>query len=338
MGKNKIVRTLCYFIKDLNTSVIEKLDTKVSFLKAHGYEVQTRRICIESKNIAKIQKIISDPSLYISAGMLECEDAWKQMDHFLQADNVSFHRSLDNAVTIRDIDLLFHIINNNASKTFNFSYTFFNTHSSPYFPSAQYQRDGFSIGLQPTDLSQGCPTLEQWLASMRCVWNELYTFFKNDPEFIGIDSSIAPLYRDNGSFINFIKKFSPSFASSVTTDIYTTVSRFLKEMNPKPAGLCGIMFPCLEDFELAEEYENGEFSIERNIYLSLHSGLGIDTYPIGTDESKQRVYQILMLLQALAQKYSKPLSARFISDGNARINEHARFNNPYLKDVIVRQL
>ena len=28
---------------------------------------------------------------------------------------------------------------------------------------------------------------------------------------------------------------------------------------------------------IAEEYEKGNFSIERNVYLSLHSGLGIDT-------------------------------------------------------------
>jgi uncharacterized protein (UPF0210 family) len=98
------------------------------------------------------------------------------------------------------------------------------------------------------------------------------------------------------------------------------------------------MFPCLEDFVLAEAYEKGEFNIERNIFLSLHSGTGIDTWPIGIDEDPKRIQQILNLLLALAQKYSKPLSARFISDGKARIGEKSDFRNPYLKDVVIRKV
>ncbi len=98
------------------------------------------------------------------------------------------------------------------------------------------------------------------------------------------------------------------------------------------------MFPCLEDFELAEEYDQGNFSIERNVYLSLHSGVGIDTYPIGIDESPARVFEILVLLREFSEKYGKPLSARFVSDGKARLGERTDFRNPYLKDVIVRPL
>ena len=98
------------------------------------------------------------------------------------------------------------------------------------------------------------------------------------------------------------------------------------------------MYPCLEDFELADEYEKGNFSIERNIYLSLHSGLGIDTYPIGIDEKPERVLEILQLLQNLSNKYKKPLSARFVSDGKAKIGEKTDFKNQYLKDVTVRPL
>ena len=94
----------------------------------------------------------------------------------------------------------------------------------------------------------------------------------------------------------------------------------------------------IEDFELADEYEKGNFSIERNIYVSLHSGLGIDTYPIGVNESPDRVIEILKLLQALSNKYKKPLSCRFVSDGVAEIGEMTNFKNEYLKDVTVRQL
>ena len=146
------------------------------------------------------------------------------------------------------------------------------------------------------------------------------------------------MFSGKSSLIHIIKKYYQSFSESVTQDIYLKISNFIKNNNPKPIGLCGIMFPCLEDFELAIEYEKGNFSIERNIFLSLHSGLGIDTYPIGINESKDRVFEILRVLQGLSNKYKKPLSARFVSDGKAKINEKTDFKNQYLKDVIIRRL
>lgn len=98
------------------------------------------------------------------------------------------------------------------------------------------------------------------------------------------------------------------------------------------------MLPCLEDFELAVEYEKGNFSLERNIFVSLMSGLGIDTYPLGVDEDKNKIIQILKLVQALSHKYKKPLSTRFVSDGKARIGERTNFQNQYLKDVVIRPI
>ena len=129
-----------------------------------------------------------------------------------------------------------------------------------------------------------------------------------------------------------------TFTDAVTSDIFLKISKFIREKNPLPAGLCGIMFPCLEDFELAEEYESGNFSIERNLFLSLHSGLGIDTYPVAKNESPERVLQVLKLLSGLSDKYKKPLAARFVSDGKSELGEKSSFNNKYLKDVVLRKL
>ncbi|MCX6789510.1 MAG: hypothetical protein NTZ42_02775 [Candidatus Gribaldobacteria bacterium] len=46
----------------------------------------------------------------------------------------------------------------------------------------------------------------------------------------------------------------------------------------------------------------------------------------------------MRLMQQLSNKYKKPLSARFVSDGQAKIGEKTDFKNQYLKDVIVREL
>jgi uncharacterized protein (UPF0210 family) len=144
--------------------------------------------------------------------------------------------------------------------------------------------------------------------------------------------------ENEGSLIRFVRDLGFDFSHSVTTDFYLQITRFLKSQNPKPVGLCGLMFPALEDFLLAKEYEAGNFSVERNIFLSLHSGLGVDTYPIGIDEDPDRIVQVLRLIQGLSQKFKKPLSCRFVSDGKAKIGEKTDFKNQYLKDVVVRPL
>lgn len=338
MENNKIVRSICYFTSILDTAILEKLNDVSNRLGIAGYSVQTKRICSHGFAVREISSVLKDSELYLSVGSLDRDSAQNQFYDFLNADNVSFNLDLGSNVYREDTGFLFNIIQNQPGKTFHFAYTFCNTPSSPYFPSAAYQCNGFSIGLQPTDLSENCSSIDKWLEKLKTVWNEIFDIFQRDSDFLGIDSSIAPLFTGKSSFIHFIKKTHRSFSQTITKALYLQISKFIKSHNPKPIGLCGIMFPCLEDFELADEYENGHFSIERNIYLSLHSGLGIDTYPIGIDESRQRVFEILCVLQGLAEKYKKPLSARFVSDGIAKTGERTNFRNQYLKDVVVRPL
>jgi len=241
-------------------------------------------------------------------------------------------------ITTEHADVLFKIIKNKPDNTFRFTYGFNLPVSSPYFPSAKFGQKGFSIGLQSTDLSLDCKNIAEWLENIKAVWEEMDLILKPIDGYLGIDSSIAPLFQGSSSLVNFIKRLGLDFSHSATTDIYTTISKFIKENNPRMIGLCGLMFPCLEDFELAEEYEKGNFNIERNIFLSLHSGLGIDTYPVAVNQNKERVVEILKLVQQLSNKYKKPLSARFVSDGKAKIGEKTDFKNQYLKDVIIREL
>jgi hypothetical protein len=338
MHNNKVIRSICYFTTSLEASILEKVEEFAKELELNGYLIQTKRICSQGIAVNEMDSAFSDPSLYLSVGSLDRDLADRQLNDFLNAQNVAFNLDLSSGPHEQDTNILFKIIQSKPGKTFNFTYTFNNVPSSPYFPSATYQQSGFSIGLQPTDLSENCKSIDEWLHKMRSVWDEILDIFKSDSDFLGIDSSIAPLFTGNSSLVHFIKKLYDSFSLTVTKDLYLKINEFIKTANPKPVGLCGIMLPCLEDFELAEEYRQGNFTIERNIYLSLHSGLGIDTYPIGIDEAPERVFEILCLLQGLSQKYNKPLSARFVSDGRAKIGDMTDFKNQYLKDVVVRSL
>ncbi len=335
----KIIRSICLFTKEPNQESIKKLNNLKSILTEKGFIIQTKRVCSPQESFSDIKEKIKDDTILLSVGSLNYDESIRKFDDFIINKNVAFNLNLTN-VSIEDkhSNVLFNIIKQQPSSTFFFTYTFNSVNSSPYFPSANYERDGFSIGMQPTDLAGGCKTLEEWFEKMRICWEEINKIFEHDKDFLGIDSSIAPLLDGKSSLINFIKKMFPTFNDSILTDTYLKITKFIKESNPNPIGLCGLMLPCLEDFELADEYEKGEFSIERNAFLSLHSGLGIDTYPIGIDEKIKKVTNILKTVQGLSKKYNKPLSVRFVSDGLSKIGEETKFENQYLKDVVVRKL
>lgn len=337
----KIIRTVCYFDKDPQESTLHKLDKTAADLESDGYIVQTKRVCSPSiEAIEKLDKKDAAKNYYFSAGTQSYETIVNNLDKFLALNNTAWNLDLSRGqkITRDHLHILEQIIAKNPTKTFSFTYVFNNPPSTPYFPSADYEKDGFALGLQSPDLFDDRDNLQEWLEKMKQVWNSLHDRYKKDPAYLGIDSSIAPLFQGTSSFVHIIKSLNKSFELSATTDFFVTITKWLKQENPKPFGLCGLMLPCLEDFELADEYENGQFSIERNIFLSLHSGLGIDTYPIGTDEDPDRILEVLRLLQALSDKYKKPLSARFVSDGKAKIGERTDFKHQYLKDVIVSKL
>lgn len=336
---NEIVRSVCYFTNTPDQQAVSKVNDLAAKITEQGYEVQTRRICSPFENPKELEKRIGDTTILLGVGSLLLQQALDNLPDFYEAETVSFNTDLTSGpIDASHTQVLFELLKNKPDLTFNFAYVFNNRPSSPYFPSAAYERNGFAIGLQPTDLSESCTTLDEWLQKVKASWDKLHEMFGDHPDFLGIDSSIAPIFDGKGSLVNFIKRLGLSFDQSVTTDTYLQITEFLKKHNPKAVGLCGLMMPCLEDFELAEEYEQGNFSVERNIFLSLHSGLGIDTYPIGIDEDPQRIAQILQLIQGISNKYQKPLSVRFVSDGKAKIGDKTDFQNQYLKDVTVRKL
>jgi len=206
MQTNKVIRTVCYFKDALDRAIPERVDEISARLEARGYIVQTKRICLKGFAVKEINKAFNHSAFYLSAGTLGRESVHHQFHDFLDSDHVAFNLDLSSGVHRTDTDILFNIIQNRPAKTFNFSYTFFNAPSSPYFPSAAHGCNGFSIGLQPTDLSENCSTIDEWLEKVKDAWHEVFDIFQWDADFLGIDSSIAPLFAGKSSFIHFIKR------------------------------------------------------------------------------------------------------------------------------------
>ena len=335
----KIVRSICYFTDQPNQKIYNRIYTIEQTLKKLQYNIQTLRICTSGKSITELETAITDQKIFLSIGGMGRNKLQMVFDDFLSSSkNISLNLELKDQVTDQDVELLFRAVQGSSGKTFNFAYTFHNSPSSPFYPSSKYAKNGFSIGLQTTNLAKNCTSLNDWFVNLKTVWHEIVDTFKTESDFLGLDSSIAPIFDQESSLINFIRSLHGSFRASILTDSYIRITNFLKQETPQPIGLCGLMFPCLEDFDLAAEYEKGNFTLERNILLSLNSGLGVDTYPIGIDEDPQVIKNVLSLLLKLAQKYKKPLSARFVSDGKSKIGQLSDFKNQYLKDVKIRPL
>jgi len=331
----RIVRTVCYFSDAPDAAVVERLHELGVRLEEAGFTVQTRRLCGTAGSLAALNEQCG-AHLPGCLGTLDRAAAGDCLEAFLASPHLFMNLAPDGAVTEEDVALLRRLLHERPAKTFQFAFTFNNAHSSPYFPSAHRHCDGFSLGLQPVNLAEGCTALAPWLDRMRQAWEQLCSLLDTENDFLGIDASVAPLGGGAGSLVRFIRHLHGSFEASVTTDTWLRTSSFIRDHNPRPVGLCGLMLPCLEDNELAAEYEAGEFSVERNLFLSLHSGLGVDTYPIGIDEKPERILEVLRTLQGLSDKFKKPLSARFVSDGRARIGQKTAFDNPLLRDVVIR--
>lgn len=331
----KIIRSVCVFAQRVDDDAFARLGRIAGILAGAGFEIQTKRLCVP--DIDAVRPVPAD--VLISCGKVSPERYAADRERFVAAPGVSFTIDFgDSVLTLDNTGQLFDLVRASPIRTFEFAYGFNLPSSSPYFPSACHATDGFSVGLQPTDLAEGCQSAEEWFVEMEKVWDEVDALLAGEEGYLGIDSSVAPLFGEGSSLVGIVRRFGLTFPHSVTTDFYARLSAFIKGRNPRPVGLCGIMLPCLEDFILADEYEKGEFTIERNLFLSLHSGLGIDTYPIGIDESPERVLEILRLVRRLSDKYEKPLAVRFVSDGKAKIGERTDFRNKYLKDVIIRPL
>ncbi len=352
--QTKILRTITYFLPAEATNgdfqaAVKRLHTLHDKAERAGWQVQTLRLCsraLEAQSLPQLPAHLQPKMLYTWGALQPTDADWAARVQAWRGSGSTplfFHRPFAAAETPQaaDIDFLLQTLRENPLKLFHFGFAFASPlNGSPFFPVAQRQRTGFALGLQSTNLAADCPHMEAWFAAQSSAWSELQNLLKSESDFLGIDSSIAPLYEQEGSLIYHLRRWFPksSLYELATSDVFCRMTQFIKQENPAPLGLCGLMLPCLEDFELAKLYEEGEFSTERNLFLSLHCGVGIDTYPIGIDESPERLLQVLRLTQALAQKHQKMLSIRWISDGISRIGERSRFANPFLSEAVLRPI
>lgn len=336
----KIIRTITYFADAPYSILLRRCRGIKAALESMGYQVQTLRVVVRQASLRELQRDWSgEKDFFWSVGGLSLEQAERAADDFMAWDMpLFFHVECPEQPASRHVDLWWRLAKERAERTFRFSYVFANAADSPFFPAAAGKKRGFALGLQTPDLAEGCELPSDWLARMSDCWKELHERFASEPDFLGIDASIAPMGAGAGSLVGHVERWYGSWDAAVLSNFFVRISRYIKNQNPCPVGINGWFFPCLEDAGLARLYEQGGFSTERNLFLSMHCASGIDTYPVAMDESPERMLHILQLTHALAYRYEKPLSVRWVCDGKNGLGQRTELNNKYLQEVVLRPL
>ena len=140
MNSNKIIRSVCYFSEHPQVETIKQVDAITKILTDSGYIVQTKRICSpDEEKIRELDTKFTSEGYIFTVGSIKKEGLLDAFPKLTASRNTSFNLDLTKKeITLEDVRILFDIIKNKPSKTFNFTYVFNNPPSSPYFPSGTF--------------------------------------------------------------------------------------------------------------------------------------------------------------------------------------------------------
>ena len=145
----KIVRSVCIFSSDTDAEHLAEKHSEIEAkLFQSGYSIQTQRACFANSKIIEIEDAFrnAESDFILSAGSLHRVSANEQSDTFIESIlPIAINLHIDDQVREEDVSLLFKIIEQNASKTFHFTYSFNNVLNSPFFPAANFGQDGLTI-------------------------------------------------------------------------------------------------------------------------------------------------------------------------------------------------
>ena len=131
----KIIRSLCWFAETPEiTGIPNRLNEIEDTLNERGFLIQTKRVCFNKTRVEDLREWEKTDALYLSVGTLDFRSLKRQLADFLHAGNVSLNLDLSDGAAADHVDVLLRIIREAPAKTFNFSYTFHNRPSSPFFP------------------------------------------------------------------------------------------------------------------------------------------------------------------------------------------------------------
>jgi uncharacterized protein len=229
----------------------------------------------------------------------------------------------------------------------------------PFFPAGYHEGEisTFALGLQgaslitnaiaayrsttaaPLDLSQVTQWIYEELMLRKAEYEKIAQSLAQEHQiaFQGIDYSPAPLGED--SIITAIEQCGYGlFGSPGTLAVVAAFTAALKRLTPNTPGYNGVMLPVLEDAVLGRRWAQGHVNIQQLLLYSSVCGTGLDTIPLPGDIPVETIAQILLDVATLAQRLSKPLSARLFPVPGKSGGESTMFTSPYLTNTVIHSM
>jgi uncharacterized protein (UPF0210 family) len=219
---------------------------------------------------------------------------------------------------------------------------------SPFFPAA-YHRGGSSALAIATEAADLAITALRDITSAQVASRILIETIEGhadvlsrtsrpiaaqfDVRFWGIDFSFAPFPEELRSLGTAMKAFGvPSVGQVGSSTAAAFLADCLDSAQFQRIGFCGLFFPVLEDFVLAQDAAEGSLTIKDLLLYATICGTGLDTIPLPGDITLDALYAVLLDLGALALRHNKPLTARLMPIPGKQAGDQVHFDFAYFAD------
>jgi uncharacterized protein len=152
--------------------------------------------------------------------------------------------------------------------------------------------------------------------------------------FGGIDLSPAPTIERSMSIgVAIEAAIGARFGAPGTLAAVGAITRALRTTELPICGYNGLMLPILEDPVLAEVWERGELTPHQLLAYSAICGTGLDTVPLPGTTTAEEIAALYLDVATLAEKLTKPLSARLFPLPGVAAGQRTSFDSPYLLNI-----
>ena len=219
---------------------------------------------------------------------------------------------------------------------------------TPFFPGAYYTgtKPYYAIATESADLAvQACQQSQDAAEAYKLLRLRIEknakrivevaenTTSESDPEFTGIDFSLAPYPDPAISIGRALELLSGQGLGKVgSLSAAAILATAIQEADFPHTGFCGMMMPVLEDIVLAERAAEGRLRLGDLLQWSAVCGTGLDTVPLPGDVSEQALVHLLFDVAALSARLNKPLTARLMPLPGKSAGDPVHFDFPYFAD------
>lgn len=224
----------------------------------------------------------------------------------------------------------------------------------PYFPAAYAAGGGLSFAIateaadlardafaQGEDLAAAAAMLVQGIEEKAARIERTARRLESEHlvTFGGVDFSLAPFPTDHDSVGATLESMGiAALGMPGTTAAAAVLTSAIDRARFTRAGFSGIFLPVLEDSLLATRASEGSLRVEDLLLASAVCGTGLDCVPLPGDTRAEEIVPYLLDLAALAQRLTKPLTARLMPMPGKSAGDELEFDFPFFANGRVMQL